>query len=84
MPSRAVKLHVSVNLSYDDERRIKMETIQKLLRIAGIGLAAAAIIFTGLALLGYQKTWMLPAALGCNSMALLFQIICRQQSKQQA
>lgn len=60
-----------------------MKTTQKLLRIAGIGLAAAAIIFAGLSLFGYQKTWALPATLGCSSLSLLFQIICRQQSKPQ-
>lgn len=56
-----------------------METSQKLLRIAGIGLAAGAMIFAGLSLFGYRNTWTLPAALGCSSLSLLFQIIMFRQ-----
>ncbi len=56
-------------------------TLQKLLRIAGIGLNVAGIIFICLSLLQYQREWTLPAALVCLTLSLLFQIILRQGSK---
>ncbi len=53
----------------------------KLLIIASLGLSAAAIIFLCLSVFGYEGEWTVPAALGCVSLSLLFQIIFRQQSK---
>lgn len=54
---------------------------QKLLTIASIGLSGAGILFLCLSLLGYGMGWTLPAALGCVTLSLLFQLIFRQQSK---
>lgn len=50
-------------------------TLKKLQAIAGIGLSAAGMIFLCLSLFGYEKTWTLPAALGCVALSMLFQII---------
>ncbi len=54
---------------------------EKLLIIASIGLSAAGIIFICLSLLGYERTWTLPLALGCVALSMLFQIIFRQERK---
>lgn len=54
---------------------------QKLMTIASICLTGAGILFLCLSLLGYEKVWTLPVALGCVTLSLLFQLIFRQQSK---
>lgn len=54
---------------------------KKLLIIASLGLSAAGIVFLCLALFGYEKAWTLPAALGCVTLSMLFQIIYRQKDK---
>lgn len=53
----------------------------KLLIVASICLSLAGILFLCLALFGADKTWTLPAALGCISLSLLFQVIFRQVSR---
>lgn len=55
--------------------------MKKLLIIASTALLIAGLIFLCLAIFGYEKTWTLPVALGCNAMALLYQSICRLKRK---
>lgn len=54
---------------------------RKLLMIASAALGAAGLIFLCLAIFGYEKTWTLPAALGCNALALLYQSVFRMRNK---
>lgn len=49
--------------------------LKSLQAIACIGFSAAGMIFLCLSLFGYEKTWTLPAALGCVAFLMLFQII---------
>ena len=49
--------------------------------LASIALGVAGLIFLCLAIFGYEKTWMLPVALGCNALALLYQSIFRLRNK---
>ena len=51
--------------------------MKKLLMIASTGLGVAGLIFLCLAIFGYEKTWTLPVALGCNALALLYLSIFR-------
>ena len=53
----------------------------KLLLIANTALGVAGLIFLYLAILDYEKTWTLPAALGCNALALRYQNIFRLRNK---
>ena len=53
----------------------------KLLMIAFTALGVAGLIFLCLAILGCEKTWTLPAALGCNALVLLYQSIFRLRNK---
>lgn len=46
--------------------------LRKLMAIASTALGIAGLIFLCLAIFGYEKTWTLPAALGCNALALLY------------
>lgn len=54
---------------------------QKLLIVASICLSFAGILFLCVSLFGTEKTWTLPAALGCISLSFLFQVIFRQVSR---
>lgn len=47
--------------------------LRKLMTIASTALGIAGLIFLCLAIFGYEKTWTLPSALGCNALALLYQ-----------
>lgn len=49
--------------------------------LASIALGVAGLIFLCLAVFGYEKTWTLPAALGCNALALLYLSIFRLRNK---
>lgn len=53
----------------------------KLLMIAFTALGIAGLIFLCLAIFGYEKTWTLPVALGCNALALLYQSIFRLRNE---
>ncbi len=53
--------------------------LRKLMAIAFTGLGVAGLIFLCLAIFGYEKTWTLPAALGCNALALLYWSVFRQR-----
>lgn len=55
-----------------------MKTWQKLLSIASICLLAAGVIFLILSVLGYEKVWTLPVALGCSASALFFRLLIRK------
>lgn len=46
--------------------------LRKLMAIASTALGIAGLIFLCLAIFGYEKTWTLSAALGCNALALLY------------
>lgn len=46
--------------------------LRKLMAIASTALGIAGLIFLCLAIFGYEKTWTLPLALGCNALALLY------------
>ena len=52
-----------------------------LLMIAFTALGVAGLIFLCLAIFGYEKTWTLPVALGCNALVLLYQSIFRLRNK---
>ncbi len=56
-------------------------TWRKLLMIASAALGVAGLIFLCLAIFGYEKAWTLPAALGCNALALLYQTIFGLRNK---
>ena len=49
--------------------------------LASIALGVAGLIFLCLAIFGYEKTWTLPVALGCNALALLYQSIFRLRNE---
>lgn len=57
------------------------ELLQKLSLIALAGLGIGGLIFLALALLGYEKPWVLPCAMGCISLSLLFSAIFRMKEK---
>ncbi len=48
---------------------------KKVLTVASACLSAAGIVFLCLLLLGYERTWTLPAILGCVLLSTLFQVI---------
>lgn len=52
-----------------------MKTWQKLMSVTSICLLAAAVIFLTLSVLGYEKAWTLPVALGCSASALLLRLV---------
>lgn len=52
--------------------------LRKLMAIAFTALGVAGLIFLCLAIFGYEKAWTLPAALGCNTLALLYWSVFRQ------
>lgn len=60
---------------------MKQNIHQKLMTIASLCLTGAGTLFLCLSLLGYEKGWTLPAALGCVTLSLLFQVIFPRQSK---
>lgn len=55
-----------------------MNKVNQLLTIASVFLGVAGLIFLCLAIFGYEKTWTLPAALGCNALTLLYQSAFRR------
>lgn len=55
--------------------RNHMKTWQKLMSVTSICLLAAAVIFLTLSVLGYEKAWTLPVALGCSASALLLRLV---------
>lgn len=58
-----------------------VERLQRLNLIALAGLDIAGLIFLALALLGYGKPWVLPCAMGCISLSLLFAVVFRTKEK---
>lgn len=60
---------------------MKNGTSSKLLAVASICLSASSIIFLCLSLFGCQKSWTLPAAPGCVTLSMLFQLVCKQKGK---
>lgn len=56
-------------------------TWRKIGMIASIALGLAGLVFLCLAIFGYEKTWTLPAALGCNALALLYQSVFRPRNE---